>query len=144
MNTAALTLAPLFVGVASSFAAGRPGEWFDRLKKPSWNPPGWVFGPVWTALYLMMGYASSQVTSAAAFALYAVQLSLNALWSPVFFGLRRPDAALALIVALWGVLMATTVLFWRDDTLAGALLVPYLAWVTFAAVLNAEIVRLNW
>lgn len=143
METAALTITPLCVGIASSFAAGRVGEWLDQLKKPRWNPPGWLFGPVWTALYLMMGYASSRVTSVAAISLYAIQLSLNALWMPVFSGLRRPGAALALIAALWGVLLATTVLFWREDTLAGALLLPYLAWVTFASVLNAEIVRLN-
>lgn len=123
--------------------------WYDRLDKPSFNPPSWVFGPVWTTLYLLMAVAAWLVWRSddrrrrTALALFAVQLVLNAIWSPLFFGARLPGWALAEIVLLWVAVAVTTSWFWSIDRRAGALLVPYLAWVSFAAVLNAEIVRLN-
>jgi tryptophan-rich sensory protein len=129
----------------------RPGNdgWYAKLRKPAWNPPGWVFGPVWTVLYLTMAVAMWLVWKAAPeasvlpFRLYAVQLLLNHLWSPVFFLLKRPGAAFAVIAALWLAIVATTVCFaWRVP-LAGQLMIPYLAWVSFAAVLNHRIWRDN-
>ncbi len=128
-----------------------PSAWYEGLAKPSWNPPGWVFGPVWTALYASMGVASWLVwrergrarAVRAALWVYAVQLVLNAAWSPLFFGLRRPDLAMIDIVLLWVTIVATVVLFWRVRPVAGAVLLPYLAWVTFASGLNFAIWRMN-
>lgn len=126
-------------------------SWYAALEKPSFNPPGWVFGPVWTLLYTLMGIAAWRVWRKGvdtpgvrtALILFAVQLVLNAVWSPVFFGAERIDIALAIIAALWAVLIATTVLFFRIDRPAGWMLVPYILWVTFATVLNASILSLN-
>lgn len=139
-----------------SFSAGwvgsrfMPGEWYANLTKPSWNPPAAVFGPVWTLLYLLMGISSGLVWRRAGFAgeplamgLFCFQLILNALWSYLFFGLQRPDLAFFEIVLLWLAILATLVLFWRISMAAGALLLPYLAWVTFAAILNLQLWRLN-
>lgn len=127
-----------------------PGDWYARLQKPSWNPPNWVFGPVWTALYTLMAVAAWRVWRRGGFGtrrrelvVFLVHLVLNALWSPCFFGLHSPALGLAEIVLLWGALVATLVLFWRVDRLAGALFVPYLAWVSFAAFLNFTLWRLN-
>ena len=127
-----------------------PGEWYAGLRKPSWNPPNWIFGPVWTALYTAMAIAAWLVWRRGSFAgqrfalsLYLKQLLLNALWSPLFFGLRNPGLAFVDIVLLWLAVLATVVAFWKTRPLAGALLVPYLAWVTFASVLNFAIWRLN-
>lgn len=124
-------------------------SWYDTLDKPSFNPPSWVFGPVWTTLYLLMAVAAWLVWRTddrrrrTALTLFAVQLVLNAAWSPLFFGARLPGWALAEIAVLWLAVALTASWFWSIDRRAGALLVPYLAWVSFAAVLNAEIVRLN-
>ncbi len=127
-----------------------PGEWYAGLAKPALNPPAWVFGPVWTALYASMGLALSLAPAPAraarawpALALFGLQLLLNALWSWLFFGLHRPDLALLDIAALWLAILACAVAFWRLRPLAGALLLPYLAWVGFAAYLNLELWRLN-
>lgn len=126
-----------------------PGEWYAELEKPSWNPPAWIFGPVWTFLYAAMAVAGWLVWRAdhpdrrAALALWALQLVLNALWSWIFFGLYRPGLAAIEIAMLWGAILATAVLFWRIRPLGGALLVPYLAWVSFAAVLNVALWWLN-
>lgn len=128
----------------------RPGEWYAALQKPSWNPPGWVFGPVWTALYTMMAVAAWLVWKRGGFkaqrvalSLFLLQLLFNALWSPLFFGLHTPGLAFADIVLLWLALLATILQFWRVSLLAGSLLVPYLAWVTFASALNWTLWRLN-
>ena len=123
-------------------------EWYPALRKPSWNPPNEVFGPVWTVLYLAMAVAvwlvwrsGSDVTVAVG--LFAVQLALNVAWSAVFFGRRNPRGAFVVIVGLWLAITATLVVFASINTLAGALFVPYLAWVTFASLLNRAIARLN-
>lgn len=142
--------------LAASFAAGwigsrwMPGEWYAALAKPAWNPPNWIFGPVWTALYALMAVAAWRIWRQAGFGgagvalgLFIVQLVLNALWSYLFFGLHRIDWALADILALWAAILAVLVLFWRLQAAAGALLVPYLAWVGFAAVLNHALWALN-
>ncbi len=122
--------------------------WYPSLRKPSWNPPNGVFGPVWTVLYLAMAIAAWLVWRrsgdvAAALVLFAVQLTLNVAWSAVFFGERNVHRALVVIVALWLAIAATLVAFWPIDPVAGALLLPYLAWVTFASFLNRAIARLN-
>ena len=127
-----------------------PGEWYASLEKPSWNPPGWVFGPVWTALYATMAVAAWLVWRRGGFAaqrrpllLFIVQITLNAAWTPLFFGLRRPGVAFAEIVLLWLAIAATLLVFARVSRPAAWLLVPYLAWVGFAAVLNFTLWRLN-
>ena len=127
-----------------------PGEWYAQMRKPSWNPPGWIFGPVWTVLYAMMAIAAWMVWRRGGFAgrrlalsLFLMQLLFNALWSPLFFGLHNPPMALVDIVLLWLALLATMIAFWKVRPLAGGLLVPYLVWVSFAATLNFALWRLN-
>ena len=128
----------------------RPGEWYERLKKPSWRPPNRLFAPVWTVLYLMIALAGWLIWRQAGFAgaglplaAYALQLVVNAAWTPLFFGLRRPDLGLLDIVLLWLSIVATIALFCPINVVAAALLAPYLAWVTFAAALNFSVWRLN-
>lgn len=128
----------------------RPGEWYERLRKPSWRPPNRVFAPVWTILYLMIAVAGWLVWRDAGFAnaglplaVYALQLILNGAWTPLFFGLHRPDLGFVDIVLVWLSIIATIVLFYPIHVGAALLLVPYLAWVTFAAALNFAVWRLN-
>jgi tryptophan-rich sensory protein len=145
-----------FIGAA--FIAGAIGswatfpsvrDWFPLLLKPAWNPPGWLFAPVWTTLYVLMGVAIWRAWRAGGPAaprlvrLYFVQLFFNALWSVLFFGLRQPAWALADIFVLWGLLVWLQAGLWRSDRAAGALWLPYVLWVGFATALNAAIVRLN-
>ncbi len=127
-----------------------PGEWYASLRRPSWNPPGWVFGPVWTALYAMMALAAWLVWKRGGFIqqrtalrLFLLQLALNAAWTPLFFGLHWPSVAFAEIVLLWLAIAATLAAFRRASRPAAWLLVPYLAWVSFAAFLNFTLWRLN-
>jgi benzodiazapine receptor len=127
-----------------------PGEWYVGLEKPSWNPPTWVFGPVWTALYTMMAVAAWLVWKRGGFAiqrkplmLFLVQLFLNAAWTPFFFGLHWPGGALVVIILLWLAIAATLIVFWSVSRPAAWLLVPYLVWVSFASVLNGALWRLN-
>lgn len=140
----------LVFSVSALSARYMPGEWYRGLNKPSFNPPGWVFGPVWTVLYTMMAVAAYLVWRRSGFAgaqaalgLFLIQLVLNGLWSWLFFGIQRPDLALIDIIVLWLAILATAVAFRKHDPLASNLLLPYLAWVSFATVLNASIVRLN-
>jgi benzodiazapine receptor len=127
-----------------------PGSWYAGLRKPSFNPPGWVFGPVWTVLYVLIGVSAWLVWRRRGVAgargpllIWLVQLVLNSVWTLLFFGARRPDLAFVEIVAMWAAIVATILAFRRVRPLAGWLLVPYLAWVTFAAVLNFALWRLN-
>ncbi|MDH7602163.1 MAG: tryptophan-rich sensory protein [Armatimonadota bacterium] len=135
--------------VGSIFTAQSVDTWYLNLQKPSFNPPSWIFAPVWTLLYALMGVAAALVwfkqSEAARMALIAfgVQLVLNALWSALFFGLRSPGAAFVEIIALWLAIFATLLLSWKVSWVAGVLLLPYLLWVCFAAVLNYSIWRLN-
>ena len=124
--------------------------WYAALHKPTWNPPGWIFGPVWTVLYLMMGVAAWLVWREGGWksrlrplGLFLGQLLLNAIWTPVFFGMHQIGLALADITLLWLSLAATLIAFWRVSRPAGLLLVPYLAWVSFAAFLNFTLWRMN-
>lgn len=148
--------------IAASMTAGALGAWatfanvrtwYPLLNKPSWNPPSWIFGPVWTTLYVLMGLAIWRVWSAerpegatsvpGLVRAYFVQLIFNALWSLFFFGLKQPVWALVDIAVLWGLLVWLQIGLWRVDRWAGALWLPYVLWVSFASVLNAAIVRLN-
>ena len=134
-------------GLIGGLATSADTAWFAALRKPSWNPPSWVFAPVWTTLYVMMGVAAWRVwrrrTRNAALWLFAVQLALNFAWSFIFFSAREIDLAFAEIVVLWAFIAATIIAFSRVDRAAAWLMGPYLAWVSFAAVLNGTIVRLN-
>jgi len=129
--------------------AGSVSSWYPTLAKPLFNPPDWVFAPVWTTLYALMALAAWRVwrkTGALkrrALALYGVQLALNLLWSILFFGLHWIGAALMEIALLLGTIAATGLAFRRIDRLAGLCFAPYAAWVAFALVLNAAIWRLN-
>ena len=143
---------PLLAGALGSLATrSSVGSWYPTLQKPSWNPPSWVFGPVWTTLYVLMGVAAWWVWRAEAPApqksraarLFWGQLLLNLLWSFLFFGLRSPGLALVEILLLWGAILLTLRAFWQVRPLAGALLVPYLAWVSYATALTAAITWLN-
>jgi tryptophan-rich sensory protein len=128
-------------------------EWYPNLEKPSFTLPSWVFAPVWTVLYAMMGlslYLASERRSEedeglwqASKALFGIQLILNVLWSYVFFGRRSPGWALVEILFLWAAIVATTLAFYRISRTAGLLLLPYLLWSSFAVVLNGSIWRLN-
>lgn len=140
----------LCFGVAAIGAQFMPDEWYAGLKKPSWNPPGWIFAPVWTALYTMMAVAAwlawrrgGFVGQRPALLLFLLQLFFNALWSWLFFGRHQPALAFVDILLLWLSLLATTVAFWKVNVVAGLLLVPYLLWVSFAAGLNFALWRLN-
>ena len=154
-NTVKLVISvalPLAVGGLSGYATARGvSTWYPTLIKPSFNPPAWVFGPVWTLLYIMMGIAAFLVWRRGldadgvkiALTVFAIQLALNGLWSILFFGLQAPGWALAEIILLWMAIGITTLLFWRVDPTAGLLLLPYWAWVSFATVLNASLWWLN-
>ncbi|MGI9470520.1 MAG: TspO/MBR family protein [Rubripirellula sp.] len=137
-------------GVGGLVTATGLESWYSELNKPSWNPPNWLFGPVWSLLYLMMAIAAWCVWRSSrwpehrmALTLFAVQLALNSLWSLLFFGMRQPGWAAMEIVLLWIAILATLLAFWKHSKVASGLLVPYLFWVTFATVLNVTIWRLN-
>jgi tryptophan-rich sensory protein len=148
MKRLLLWLAAAFVPAAIGAAFPAP-DYYADLRKPAWAPPPWLFGPVWTALYALIGVAAWLVDrrggagSRRALGLWGGQLALNAAWTPIFFGLRAPGPALVEILVLWVAVAATTIAFLARRTAAGALLLPYLAWVTFATALNFEIWRLN-
>jgi tryptophan-rich sensory protein len=134
--------------VGSSWTTPALVPWYAGLSKPSWTPPNWLFGPVWTALYIMMAVAAWLVwrrtgLTSAPMALFLVQLLLNMAWSGIFFRLRSPGAGFADIVMLWLAIAATLTSFWRVAPVAGWLLVPYLLWVSYASALNYSIWRRN-
>ena len=140
----------LCYGAAAVGAQFMPGPWYDALAKPAWNPPPWIFGPVWTVLYAMMAVAAWLVTIHGEWrrrrlplTLFCLQLAANAAWSWLFFGRHQPGWALAEILLLWVLLSVTLGLFLKTRRLAGMLLLPYWLWVSFAALLNAELWRLN-
>jgi len=153
---AAGKIVSLILFIAFSMSAGligsrfAPGEWYAGLEKPPWNPPDHVFAPVWTALYILMGVSAWIVWKEGRKAgrglpmtVFTGQLALNALWSFLFFGIRRPDLAFIEIIALWLSICATIILFWKVRRSAGIILLPYLAWVSFASALNFQLWRLN-
>ncbi|NGQ91646.1 tryptophan-rich sensory protein [Rhodobacter sp. HX-7-19] len=132
---------------AATGAMFQPGEWYRGLAKPRWTPPDWLFPVAWTVLYLAMSAAAARVAmlpdTGQALALWSVQIALNTLWTPVFFGLRRIGAGLVIIFLLWLAVAATMVAFWQHDAIAGALFAPYLAWVTVAGMLNRSVWHRN-
>jgi tryptophan-rich sensory protein len=143
---------PLIVAAVSGIATSRGvATWYPTLVKPPFNPPSWIFGPVWTVLYVTMGVAAFLVWRRGldaegvrtALLAFAIQLGLNGLWSVLFFGMRSPGWALIEIVVLWLAILGTILLFRRVDPVAAMLLLPYLAWVSFAAVLNWSLWWLN-
>lgn len=151
MRNAIIALTPVVAAAVLANLATMPNipTWYAGLVKPSFNPPNWVFGPVWTILYALMAYAFFRVLQsrapgrATAVTLFLLQITLNALWSWAFFASHSPLAGLIVIVALLILLVATTIAFWKVDRTAGVLLLPYLAWVGFATLLTWEIFRLN-
>jgi benzodiazapine receptor len=137
--------------VGSLFTIRKIPTWYASLKKPSFSPPNWLFGPAWTLLYLLMGIAAYLIWQTGlentdvrvALVVFAVQLGLNVLWSLVFFGLESPFGALIVIAVLCGAIILTIIRFLPISLTAGLLLVPYIAWVSFATILNAAIYVLN-
>ncbi|HOT36268.1 MAG TPA: tryptophan-rich sensory protein [Candidatus Latescibacteria bacterium] len=133
--------------IGGLFTASSVGTWYEGLAKPSWRPPNWLFGPVWTILYAMMAVSAWLVWKKAGFGsallMFAVQLLINGIWSPVFFGAQSLGGGLVVIVALWFAIVGTIAMFWPVSLAAALLLLPYLAWVSFATVLNAAIWRMN-
>jgi len=124
-----------------------PGEWYSQLAKPAFNPPGWIFGPAWTALYILIAIAGWRLwqrdRSGWPMKLWWAQLALNFLWSPVFFSAHQIGLALAVILLLLAVILAFIAATWRQDRLAAWLFMPYAAWVAFASVLNASMFAMN-
>jgi translocator protein len=137
----------LVVATASSGVFFKPGDWYRKLSKPTWTPPNWVFGPVWSVLYIMIAIAGWLVwrdgQPGLALGLWVAQLLLNAAWSGLFFGMRRMDLALYDIALMWlavaGFIIAASLI----STVAAWLFVPYLIWVTIAGTLNWSVLRLN-
>lgn len=139
--------------LAACFAAGStgglfpPGAWYERLDKPGWTPPDWAFPIAWTILYICIAAAGARVAmlpgAGIAMALWALQVALNGLWTPVFFGLKKIRLGMIVLVALWIAVALTLVALWSLDPVAGALFVPYLGWVTVAGALNFSVMRRN-
>lgn len=151
-------LAKLFIAVGVSELAGMLGSvftisaiptWYSALTKPALNPPAWIFGPVWITLYLLMGislwlvWKSDSKEKSRAIWLFAAQLALNALWSPVFFGAQSIGSALVVIILLWAAIVLTILIFRKISKTAAWLLVPYIAWVSLASYLNYMLWVLN-
>ena len=145
-------LLPLAIGAtAGLFTVTGMGSWYQTIAKPSWNPPGWVFGPVWTSLYVMMGIAlflvwkhtGHESFKKTAILLFSIQLLLNFCWSFIFFNQQAIGWAFAEIVLLWLAILATIFAFAKINTIAAWLLVPYISWVSFAGILNYTIWKMN-
>jgi len=143
---------PLLVGfTASYFTVSGVDSWYKTIQKPAWNPPNWVFGPVWTTIYILMGISLflvwkrnvSAEVKRTAFILFGLQLLANFLWSFIFFDQQQPGLAFAEIIVLWMLILLTIFSFARLNKTAAWLLVPYISWVSFAAMLNFTIWRLN-
>jgi tryptophan-rich sensory protein len=137
--------------IGSMFTTPAIPTWYANINKPSFNPPNWVFAPVWTTLYLLMGIALFLVLLKGlkekyvkiAVLVFTFQLVLNSLWSFLFFGLQSPSAAFIEIILLWAAILASIILFFRISKIAGYLLIPYILWVSFASVLNFAIWQIN-
>jgi tryptophan-rich sensory protein len=136
-------------GAASTGAIFQPGAWYRTIAKPGWTPPDWLFPIAWTILYIAMSVAawwvslSPSIWALPALAAWSWQIVMNALWSPVFFGMKRPGAAMIVMVFLWLAVAVTTLAFWHVERLAGWLMLPYLVWVSYAGALNLAIWRMN-
>lgn len=142
----ALFLAACF-GAGATGGAFPPGDWYRQLAKPNWTPPNWVFPVMWTTIYLLIAFAAARVAglpdSQYAMAFWAAQIAFNALWTPVFFGLRRLKGALFVMAFLWLSVLGCFITHWQLDMWAGLAMLPYLVWVTIAGALNYTVARLN-
>jgi translocator protein len=147
-----MALLCLTLGTLSGLSTiGGDDEWYKELIKPPGTPPPWVFGPVWTVLYLLMGISVGRLIhrhdlngAKPALWVFTMQFVLNLMWTPIFFGMARVDAALAIIVAMWLGVLATFSLAWKVEKLSALLLLPYLLWLSYAVYLNAGIYWLNY
>jgi translocator protein len=159
-KTALLEIGKLLLCIVASQMAGIIGgiitatsvmDWYPTLRKPSFTPPDWLFGPTWTVLFVIMGIAAYLVLRSGiqgklvkiSLGIFLVQLVLNLLWSIVFFGLKSPGGAMIEIVFLWLAILITAIYFFKVSMAAGWLMLPYIAWVSFAAILNFQIWRIN-
>jgi len=147
MALAGWLLVSFAAAALGALASADAGEFYRQLERPAWAPPGWLFAPVWTLLYALMGVAAWLAWRRAGFAaahwLFLAQLAVNALWTWLFFAWRQGALAFVEILVLWALIAATVVAFRRIRPLAGLLLVPYLAWVTFAAALTYAVWQRN-
>ena len=138
--------------LVACFAAGAtgglfpPGAWYQQLNKPSWTPPNWLFPVAWTSLYLCMSVAGARVAglpgNGLAMAFWSLQIALNALWTPVFFGLRNLRLGLIVLTGLWLSVAACVISLWQVDTLSGLLFLPYLSWVSVAGAFIAIVFKM--
>jgi tryptophan-rich sensory protein len=158
-KSTATLLVGLIVSIVVCFSAAAIGGfattssiegWYAGINKPTWNPPNWIFGPVWSTLYLMMAVSvwlvwkkSGLANAKFALVIFAIQLVLNLLWSLIFFGMQQPGWAFAEVILLWVSIVMTIAVFFRHSKLAAYLLVPYLLWVSFASFLNYTIWSMN-
>jgi len=139
----------LLGGLGALVTVASIGSWYQSIEKPFFTPPSWVFGPAWTVLYLMMGFAAFLIWKAdhslkkMALGIFAAQLVLNALWSPAFFGLESPILGLVIIIPLWVLILMCIKIFFLINKTAAYLMVPYILWVSFATLLNVSIWYLN-
>lgn len=146
-----MTLFPLYLAICAVPAAAgllfKPGAWYRELDKPDWTPPDKLFPVIWAILYVLMSLAAARVAmqpgSAFALGLWSLQIAISTLWSAVFFGLNRIQAGAVIIALLWVAVLATTLAFLTHDTVAALMMVPYLAWGTFALALNISVMRRN-
>ena len=142
-----LTFLSACAAAAATGSVFLPGPWYQQLKKPEWTPPKMAFPIVWTTLYIVSAIAATRIAlqpdGAPGLALWSLQIALNTLWTPVFFGARRMAMGMVVIGALWVVLALCIVVFLRIDLIAGLLMIPYLVWITIAAGLNWRIWRDN-
>ena len=148
-----MTFLLFLIFLSACFVAGLPanffptGDWYKNLTKPSWTPPDWIFPVVWVTLYCNVSYAAARVAMMSeitlGLAFWALQIVLNAIWTPLFFGLRRIRMGLYVLIGLWLSVAATMVCFFAVDIVAGFLFVPYLVWVSIAGALNLAVLRLN-
>lgn len=146
-----MTLFPIFLATCMVAGASgfffKPGAWYQSLDKPAWTPPNWLFPVAWTILYILIALAAARIAelpgNGLALALWSLQITINTLWSGIFFGLRRMLAAAVVIVLLWLSVLATAITFWPLDRLAALMLVPYIAWGSYALALNISVWRRN-
>lgn len=147
----ALIIPQLFAIIGSLFTVTSEGSWYDLLLKPGFNPPNWLFGPVWTILFILMGIAAFLIWRKGlerkeirfALLIFVFQLALNLFWSFIFFTLKSPAIAFSEIISLWFAILATTLAFYQISKPAAYLLIPYIIWISFAALLNYNIWMLN-
>lgn len=145
-------LLPLLAGaIGSAFTFTGVESWYQTISKPSFNPPNWIFGPVWTTLYILMGVSLYLIWNKGlkdkfiknSFILFLIHLVLNSLWSIVFFGLENPGLALVVIIILWLMILVLIIRFYKINKISSYLLIPYILWVSFASILNYSIWQLN-